>query len=379
MAEKRDYYEVLGVAKNATDNEIKKAYYTLAKKYHPDANPGDKAAEEKFKEVNEAYAVLSDSEKRSKYDAYGHAAFDPASGGTGFSSSDFDFGDIFSSFFGGDFGGFGGSSSSARRRTGPVAGDDIYANIYISFEEAAFGCKRDISYERIVKCSECGGTGAAKGTTLSTCDVCHGTGRVTTTQRTMFGMAQTQQVCTKCGGTGKYAATPCTHCSKGHVRMTRKITCNIPAGIDDGGRIVYRGEGNEGSNGGPSGDLIIGVSVGKSKVFERDGADIYCEVPITFAEAALGAKLKVPTLTGTTEYDIPEGTQHGATFKIKGEGIQSGPNTTRKGDLYFTVGIEVPKNLSQKQKELLAAFAESCGESNYDKKRKFPKKFDKKK
>ena len=379
MADKRDYYEVLGVAKDAGDSEIKKAYRGLAKKYHPDMNPGDAEAEAKFKEINEAYAVLSDSEKRSKYDQFGHAAFDPAQGGTGFSSADFDFGDIFSSIFGSGFGGFGGfGGSSERRRNAPTRGGDVLQSILITFEEAAFGCKKELSYGRIIKCSDCDGTGAEKGTSPETCTQCHGTGQVTTTQRTPFGMMQSQHACDKCRGTGKIIKNPCGNCrGTGYIKITRKIEVSIPAGIDDGQRIALRGEGDEGRNGGPAGDLIISVGVKAHKVFEREGNDIYCDVPVTFTEATLGAKIKVPTLTGTVDYDIPEGTETGTTFTLRGQGIQNVNYPSRKGDLHFTVTIEVPKNLTSQQKKLLSEFAESCGESNYAKRRKFFRLFDK--
>ncbi len=379
MADKRDYYEVLGVAKDAGESEIKKAYRGLAKKYHPDMNPGDAEAEAKFKEVNEAYAVLSDAEKRSKYDQFGHAAFDPAQGGQGFTASDFDFGDIFSSIFGGGFGGFGGfGSSGGSRRNSPTRGGDVSQTVLVSFEEAAFGCKREISYGRVVKCSDCNATGAEKGTSPETCSQCHGTGQIMTTQRTPFGMMQTQRACDKCGGSGKIIKNPCQNCrGKGYIKITRKIEVSIPAGIDDGQRIALRGEGDEGRNGGPAGDLIITVGVKAHKIFERDGYDIYCDVPVTFTEATLGAKIKVPTLEGTVDYEMPEGTETGTTFTLRGKGIQNVNYPSRKGDLHFTVTIEVPKNLTSQQKKLLAEFAESCGESNYAKRKKFFRLFDK--
>ena len=244
MADKRDYYEVLGVSKTATDDELKRAYRTLAKKYHPDMNPGDKEAEAKFKEINEAYGVLSDPNKRSQYDQFGHDAFDPSKGGVGFDASDFDFGDILSSIFGGGFGGFGGfGGGSERRRNAPVRGGDVAQSVLISFEEAAFGCKREISYGQIVKCSDCGGTGAEKGTSPETCSVCHGTGQVTSTQRTPFGVMQTSHACDACRGTGKIIKSPCKNCrGKGYIKITRKIEVSIPAGIDNGQRIALRGE-----------------------------------------------------------------------------------------------------------------------------------------
>ncbi|MBQ8207142.1 MAG: molecular chaperone DnaJ [Clostridia bacterium] len=377
MADKRDYYEVLGLDKGADDAAIKKAYRSLAKKYHPDLNPGDAAAEEKFKEVNEAYAVLSDPEQKAKYDQFGHAAFDPASGGYGGGGfggfGDFgDLGDIFSSMFGGGFGGFGGGG---RRRNGPVRGDDIGVHITISFEEAAFGVKKDITYNRIQKCSDCGGTGAAKGTSPETCSQCQGSGQMRVTQR-MGGMAfQTTTTCNACGGKGTIIKTPCTNCnSKGFVKVSKKLEVTIPAGIDDGERIALRGQGCDGRNGGSTGDLILNINVKPHNLFERDGYDLYCEVPITVVEATLGAEIDVPTLEGNVKFKIPEGTQPGTQFSLRQKGITM-VNSQRKGDLYFNVNVEIPKNLSEKQKENMRNFAESCGESNYAKKTSFFKKF----
>ncbi|MBR2293058.1 MAG: molecular chaperone DnaJ [Clostridia bacterium] len=381
MAEKRDYYEVLGLNKSAGDAEIKKAYRSLAKKYHPDMNPGDAEAEAKFKEINEAYAVLSDAEKKAKYDQLGHAAFDPtAGGGQGFGGfggfGDFgDLGDIFGSFFGGGFGG-----GSAQRRNGPMRGDDIGARVTISFEEAAFGTKKDVSFHRIQKCSDCGGSGAAKGTKAETCTVCGGSGQRRITQR-IGGMAfQSTTTCDSCGGTGKIIKTPCTECKgKGFVKVNKKLSVNIPAGIDDGERIALRGQGCDGRNGGPAGDLIITVSVKKHAVFEREGYHIYCEVPITVAEATLGAQIDIPTLEGSEKFTIPEGTQPGTNFTLRQKGIPYVNNSNRRGDLIFSVNVEIPKGLSEKQKEHMRAFADSCKETNYSKKTGFFKRiFDKK-
>ena len=357
MADKRDYYEVLGVDKSASDDEIKKSYRKLAKKYHPDMNPGDKAAEESFKEVNEAYAVLSDPDKKAKYDQYGHAAFDPSMGGGGFG------------------GGFGGGSS--QRRNGPVRGDDLQYRLTITFEEAAFGCKKDISYARIEKCPDCGGTGAEKGTSPETCPTCKGRGQVNTTQRTPFGVFQSTKTCDNCRGTGKIVKSPCKNCNgKGYVRITKKLTVTVPAGIDDGETLRVSGQGNDGRNGGSAGDLYVVISVRSHNIFERDGSNIFCELPITFVEAALGAEVEVPTLTGVTKFTIPEGTQTGTRFTVKNEGIVS-PRTGRKGDLIFEVAVEVPKNLNEKQKDALRAFADECGQKNYQKKQSFFKKFKK--
>ncbi len=372
---KRDYYEVLGVQKQATSDEIKKAYRVLAKKYHPDMNPGNKEAEVKFKEVNEAYEVLSDADKRQKYDQYGHAAFDPSmGGGSGFGGfgggfgAEFDFGDIFSSFFGG-----GGSSRS--RANAPIDGDDIATRITISFEEAVFGCKKEISFQRIEACSDCSGSGAEKGTKAETCSNCRGTGRVTVQQQTMLGYMQTQRACQDCRGTGKIIKTPCKNCNgKGFVRLNKKLEVTIPAGIDSMQRIILRGQGSAGRNGGANGDLVIEVRVKEDKVFTRSGNNVYCEIPISFAEAALGAEIDIPVLGGGTEkYQIPEGTQTGTTFTMKGKGIAN-VNTKRKGDLVITVNVETPKNLTAEQKKLLGAFAASLGENNTGKKNSFFKK-----
>ena len=378
MAEnKRDYYEVLGVSKTASDDEIKKAYRSLAKKYHPDMNPGNTEAEVKFKEVNEAYAVLSDSEKRSKYDRFGHDAFDPTSGGGGgfggfggFGGADFDFGDIFSSFFG------GGSTSSRSRANMPMEGDDVGARVNISFEEAAFGCKKEVNFARIETCPDCAGKGAENQSDIEKCPECNGMGRVNVRQQTMLGYMQTQRTCQRCAGRGKIVKNPCKNCNgKGRIKINKKLEVNIPSGIDNRQNIILRGQGSAGLNGGPSGDLIIEIRVKEDKIFTREGNNIYCEVPISFAEATLGAEIDVPTLGGGTEkFKIPEGTQSGTEFTLKSKGIPD-INSKRKGDLIITVAVETPKNLNSKQKELLTAFAESLGESNSTKKESFFKKF----
>ena len=377
MAEnKRDYYEVLGVNKSASEDEIKKAYRSLAKKYHPDMNPGDKEAEVKFKEVNEAYAVLSDSEKRSKYDRFGHDAFDPTSGGggyggfSGFSGADFDFGDIFSSFF-------GGGTSTKSRANAPVEGDDIAARVTVSFEEAAFGCKKEVNFARVENCPDCHGSGAEHEGDIEKCPECNGLGRINVRQQTMLGYMQTQRTCQRCAGRGKIIKSPCKNCNgKGRIRINKKLEVNIPSGIDDRQNIILRNQGSAGLNGGPNGDLIIEVRVKEDKIFEREGNNIYCEVPISFTEATLGAEIDIPVLGGGVEkFKIPEGTQSGSDFTLKNKGIPD-INTKRRGDLIFKVSVETPKNLNSKQKELLRAFAESIGETpNSKKNRPFKKLF----
>ena len=373
---KRDYYEVLGVSKTASADEIKKAYRSLAKKYHPDMNPGDKEAEVKFKEANEAYEILSDADKRAKYDQYGHAAFDPSMGGGsgfggfgGFGGGDFDFGDIFSSFFG------GGGSSSRSTRNMPIDGDDVLARITIDFNEAVFGCKKEISFSRIEGCPECGATGAEKGTKPETCTTCRGIGRVTVQQQTMLGYMQTQRACSACRGTGKIIKNPCKNCNgKAYVKVNKKLEVTIPAGIDSQHRIVLRNQGSAGRNGGSAGDLVIEVRVKDDKIFTRQGNNVYCDIPISFTEAALGAEIDIPTLDGKTEkYNVPEGTQTGTRFTLRGKGIAD-INTKRKGDVVITVVVETPKNLNTEQKKLLRDFAETLGENNTGKERSFFKK-----
>ncbi|MBR4031352.1 MAG: molecular chaperone DnaJ [Clostridia bacterium] len=371
MADKRDYYEVLGIQKGASDTDIKKAYRSLAKKYHPDVNPGDKDAEAKFKEVNEAYEVLSDADKKAKYDQYGHAAFDPAGAGFGgggfggFGGFDVDLGDIFGSFFGG--------GSSRQRRNGPQRGDDIELNVTISFEEAVFGCKKDVSFQRYSKCSSCSGSGSADGKS-ETCPSCRGTGQRRVMQNLGGMQFQSTTTCDTCRGTGKYIKTPCQKCrGTGFERVTKKLTVDIPAGIDHGKGLIIRGAGNDGKNGGSAGDVLVMVSVRPSATFKREGYTLYCEVPITIAEATLGAEIEVPTLEGMEKFTIPEGTQTGTTFTLKQKGVPM-INSNRRGDLIFRVNVEVPKGLSEKQKELLRAFAKECGENNYAKKKNFFKK-----
>ena len=365
--QKRDYYEVLGVSKGASDDEIKKAYRKLAKKYHPDMNPGDKEAEAKFKEVNEAYSILSDSEKRARYDQFGHAGVDPnyGAGGPGggfggFDMGDIDLGDIFGSFFGGGFGGFGGSATS--RRNGPQKGESLRASLTISFEEAAFGCEKEINLNRTEECEACHGSGAESGTTAETCPDCRGTGVVRVQQRTGGFAFSSTAPCSRCRGTGKIIHTPCKACGgSGSVKKTKRVTVSIPAGIDDGQAISLRGQGNAGKNGGPAGDLIVAVHVKPHPQFHRDGTTVLYEQPVTFYQAVMGAELEIPTIDGKVKYNLPAGTQTGTTFRLRGKGIPELRGRGR-GDQYVTVRVQVPTSLNGEQKEALRAFAEAMGE-----------------
>ena len=369
MAEKRDYYEVLGVSKNASEDEIKRAYKKLARKYHPDMNPGDKEAEEKFKEVNEANEVLSNPEKKAKYDQFGFAGVDPnygaGQGGYG-GAGGFDFGDLGDSFFGGGFGGGGRRNPNA-----PQRGESIRASLSVEFTEAAFGCEKSITIDRSEQCPTCKGKGCAPGTTPEVCTQCHGTGTVTQAQRTPFGMMQSQTVCPKCRGKGQIIHQPCPDCrGAGAVRKRRTIQVNIPAGIDNGQTISLRGQGHSGKNGGPAGDLLITVMVRPHEIFRRDGTAVFCEAPITFTQAVLGGTLEIPTIDGKVKYDIPEGTQTGTVFRLRGKGIPV-LNGRGRGDQYVTVNIETPRNLNREQKEALKKFSESLGEGNYEKHKNF--------
>ena len=375
MAEKRDCYEILGISKSATDDEIKKAYRRMAKQYHPDANPGNKEAEDKFKEVNEAYSILSDPDKKSNYDRFGYAGIDPSAGGGGFGggfSGSFDMGDIFD-MFGGMFG--GGSRGS--RANAPMQGDDVGVRVTIDFNEAVFGCKKDVTFNRTEHCSECGGSGAAKGTSPRTCRKCGGRGMINVQKRTPFGMMQSTVACDECGGRGRIIQTPCKECrGNGQVRKSKTLEVNIPAGIDNGQRIALHGQGDCGINGGPAGDLIIQVAVRRHEFFVRDGFDLHLELPITFAQAALGAKITIPTPDGSGELTIPEGTQSGTTFSVKGKGVPR-VNGRGRGDLLVTVSVETPKGLSKKQKELLEEFDESVSDKNHSRLRTFFEKLKK--
>ena len=363
MAEKRDYYEVLGVEKSASAEEIKKAYRKIAKENHPDLHPGDKVCEERFKEANEAYEILSDDEKRKKYDQFGFAAFDPSygagAGGFGGFGGFGDLGDIFGDIFGG-FGGFGGGARSDPNA--PRKGENIRASVNISFEEAAFGCEKEVTVAKVEQCPDCKGSGCAAGSTPEICPDCKGRGTVTQAQRTPFGMMQSQAQCSRCRGSGKIIHQPCKTCKgMGSIRRQHKVKVTIPAGIDDGQAISQRGKGNVGANGGPAGDLLISVIVRPHAKFERDGNSVLLEMPISYAQAALGADIQMPTLDGDVKMTIPEGTQPGAVFRLRGKGIPYLRGSGR-GDQFVTVTLEVPKNLTGSQKELLRQFAASMGE-----------------
>ena len=374
MAEKRDFYEALGLKKGASEEEIKKAFRQQAKKYHPDVNPGDKAAEARFKEVNEAYEVLSDADKRSRYDQFGHAGVDPnfgAGAGTGggfggFGSMDFDLGDIFGSIFGG-----GGSSS--RNRNAPKKGDRIHADVSITFEEAAFGCEKEVPVMRVKTCDTCSGTGCQEGTTAEICPACNGHGTVTSQQRTPFGVMQSTSDCSKCGGRGKIIHQPCAKCrGLGLVKRNENVKVTIPAGIDNGQTISIRGKGNAGSNGGEAGDLYVTVVMRRHPLFERDGNSVLLNMQVSIVQASLGAELEVPTLDGKVKYSIPEGTQTGTVFRLRGKGIANLRGSGR-GDQYVTVNVVIPTGLSLEQKDILREF-ESAGDSDSTDQRKKRKK-----
>jgi molecular chaperone DnaJ len=374
--EKRDYYEVLGVSKTATDAEIKKAYRKLAMKYHPDYNPGDKEAEEKFKEINEANEVLSDSEKRQRYDQYGFAGVDPNYNPGGFGggfggAGGVDLGDIFGDIFGGGFSGFSGSSSNPNA---PRKGQDLRVRITLSFDEAVHGCKKNITITRQQECTECGGTGAEKGTTPETCPDCGGRGYTMRQQRTPFGVMQSQQPCTRCGGKGKIVKNPCKCChGSGKIATKKTLEVNIPVGIDDDQSFALRGMGDAGINGGPAGDVIVMVTVRPDTLFQRDGYDVWVTVPITYSQAVLGDNITVPTIDGKVEYTVPEGTQSGTTFRLRGKGIQY-LNGRGRGDMYVKCEVEIPKKLNKTQREALKKFESTLKDENYEQRKGFFKK-----
>ena len=376
MAEnKRDYYEVLGVEKTASADEIKRAYRKSAMKYHPDRNPGDKEAEEKFKELGEAYEVLSNDEKRQRYDQFGFAGVDPNYGagqsGNPFGGSGFggfgDFGDIFGDIFGGAFGG-GSSRSNANA---PRRGENVGARLDLTFEEAAFGCEKEVSAARIENCTACSGSGSADGK-VETCSQCRGTGSVRTVQNFMGMQMQSTSVCPQCGGKGKVIKNPCSTCrGKGKVRRSVKIKVKVPAGVDAGQSVRVRGEGCVGSNGGPNGDLMAEIYIKRHPIFQRNGTEVYCEVPISFTQAALGGEIQVPTLDGKVAYTIPEGTQTGREFILNDKGIPSVNNPSRRGRHHFTVVVETPTKRTREQKELLRQLDESMDNKSTPKRKKF--------
>lgn len=359
MAEqKRDYYEVLGISKTADDAEIKKAYRVLAKKYHPDMNPGDAEAEKKFKEASEAYAVLSDPEKRRQYDQFGHAAFEGGGAG-GFGGFDFnsaDFGDIFGDIFGDFFGG-------GRRRganNGPMKGANIRTSVRITFEEAVFGVSKEIELTLKDECATCHGTGAKPGTSPETCTKCGGKGQVVFTQQSLFGMVRNVQTCPDCRGTGKIIREKCPDChGSGYITRKRKISVTVPAGIDNGQSIRIREKGDPGVNGGPRGDLLVEVAVSRHPIFQRQGIDIYSSAPITFAQAALGGDVRIKTVDGEVEYTVKPGTQTDTRIRLRGKGVPSLRNKSIRGDQYVTLVVQVPTRMNGEQKELLKKFDEA--------------------
>ncbi len=369
----RDYYEVLGVDKGASDDDIKKAFRQQAKKYHPDLHPGDKEAEAKFKEVNEAYSILSDPDKKAKYDRFGHAGVDPNGfgGGAGYGAYDVDLGDLFSSIFGGGFGG-----GSSRKRNGPSKGSDLKYRMSLDFMEAAFGCEKDIQLTKEDLCKACGGSGAQPGTTPETCPTCRGAGRVQQQTQTLFGMTMVTKSCPTCSGRGTVIKTPCTQCrGRGRLKTSKMLHIKIPAGVDTGDLLPVRGEGEPGTNGGPYGDLYIEFRVKNHDVFRRDGVNTYCDVPITYAQAALGGEIEVPTIYGKEKFILKEGTQPGDTSILRGRGIPNKSNPNMKGDHTLKFYIEVPTGLTREQKQLLTQFNNTLTDRNYTKRSQFFQRF----
>ena len=362
MAEKRDYYEVLGVERGADDATLKKAYRKLAKKYHPDMNPGDKEAEAKFKEATEAYSVLSDPEKRRTYAQYGHAAFENGGAGQGGGFGGFDFngadmGDIFGDIFGDLFGG----GRSRRANNGPMRGANLRAVVHITFQEAVFGCEKELELTLKDTCTKCNGTGAKPGTSPETCSKCHGTGQVTYTQQSMFGMVRNVQTCPDCGGTGKIIKDKCPDCrGTGFTASRKKIQVSIPAGIDDGQSIRIREKGEPGTNGGPRGDLLVEVQVARHPIFQRQDMNIFSTAPITYAQAALGGKIRISTVDGEVEYEVKPGTQTDTKIRLRGKGVPSLRNKNVRGDQYVTLVVQVPTKLSEEAKDALRAFDAAC-------------------
>lgn len=381
MAEsKRDYYEVLGVDKSADDAALKKAYRALAKKYHPDVNPGDQEAEKKFKEASEAYAILSDPEKRRQYDQFGHAAFDGGAGGGagGFGGFDFnggDFGDIFGDIFG-DL--FGGGSRRGRANNGPMKGANIRKNIRITFEEAIFGCEKELELILKDECTTCNGTGAKPGTSPETCPKCGGRGQIVYSQQSFFGMVQNVQTCPECNGSGKVIKEKCTSCQgTGYTSSKKKIKVSIPAGIDNGQCVRIREKGEPGTNGGPRGDLLVEVTVSRHPLFQRQEMHVFSTVPVSFAQAALGADIKIKTVDGEVIYNVKPGTKTGTKVRLKGKGVPSLRNPQVRGDHYVTLVIQTPEKLSSEAKEALRKFDELTGNTlhlNLEEKEKEKKK-----
>ncbi|MCI9376978.1 MAG: molecular chaperone DnaJ [Eubacterium sp.] len=361
MAEKRDYYDVLGVDKNADDAALKKAFRQLAKKYHPDMNPGDKDAEQKFKEVQEAYAVLSDADKRRQYDQFGHAAFEGGAGGAGgFDFSGMDMGDIFSDLFG-DF--FGGGRRSADT-SGPRRGANLRASVRVTFEEAVFGCEKELEIVLKDECTSCHGTGAKPGTSPETCSKCGGRGKVMYTQQSLFGTVQNVQTCPDCNGTGKVVKEKCTSCrGSGYIASKKRIKVTIPAGIDNGQSVRIRDKGEPGRNGGPRGDLLVEVIVARHPIFQRQDMNIYSTAPISFAQAALGGEVRINTVDGDVLYEVKPGTQTDTRIRLKGKGVPSLRSKSVRGDHYVTLVVQVPTGLSEAAKDALRKFDAESGNS----------------
>jgi molecular chaperone DnaJ len=369
MADKRDYYDVLGIQKGASEDEVKKAFKKKAREFHPDLHPDDPTCEAKFKEVNEAYEVLSDADKRSRYDQFGHDGVDNAFG-DGFGGFG-DMGDILENIFGGFGGGFGFGGGGRSTANAPKRGQDINEAIVIDFMEACSGKKHELKINRMAQCDACNGTGASSGTSAEVCPDCQGRGSVKTTQRTPFGAISSTKPCPHCGGKGKIIKNPCQKChGLGRARTTKTVSFDIPAGIADGQTIRLSGQGDCGSNGGPSGNLNVTISVRPHQLFTRDGYDIHCEIPVTFTQAVLGDEITVPTIDGNVKYNISEGTQTGTVFRLKGKGVKK-LNRTERGHQYVKITVEVPKNLSKKQKDLLKSFEASLSEKNYAKRPSF--------
>lgn len=353
MADKRDYYEVLGVSKTATDAELKKAYRVLAKKYHPDANPGDKEAEAKFKEASEAYAVLSDPEKRSKYDQFGHAAFDAGAGGQAY---DFNMDDLFGSM-GDIFGDLFGGGRSRARSNGPMQGASVRASVRVTFEEAAFGCEKELDVTLKDECKNCHGTGAKPGSAPVQCSKCGGKGQVVYTQQSLFGMVRNVTTCPDCNGKGTIVKDKCPDChGTGYIASRKKIQVSVPAGIDNGQSIRIRGKGEPGVNGGPRGDLLVEVIVSPSPVFAREDYNVFSEVPISFADAALGREIRIKTIDGEVLYEVKPGTQSGTRVRLKGKGIPTLRDSKLRGDHYVTLAVKVPEKMTSEQKEALRVY-----------------------